>query len=192
MYQELGVGWNVKGKAQIEKDDDGASFYLPEEGDKVENVVVDLKSGTIIGKTKGVHCADKAHCSAAEMTNQVVWSSSRLFMVQMAQAKRFETLFAEIYGIPEMQSVTAGTDILDAVKQAMVAKMGGKLKAEHINLSLHDLLIAERGTSTILSVGAQAIFSDEEGPDFTVTFKITPGTDGAAPKLTVQNLVSHE
>ena len=189
-YQELGIGWHVKGDPELEKDDDGAMSYFPETDGKVENVVVDLNSGAIIGKTHGTHSSDKAHFSQTEMTNEAVWSGSREFMVQMAQAKHFDTMFAELYYLPEMQSVSPGTDVLKAVKSAVVTKMSGKVKAEDVTLGLHDVLVARRGSATILSVGATLMSSDGEGPDFTVTFKVTPNGKDGAPMLKFQDLVS--
>ena len=195
MYQELGIGWHVKGDPELQKDDDGALYYGPEADDKVENVVVNLKTGEIIGRTHGTHGSDKAHFSQAEMTNETVWSGSREFMVQMAQAKHFDTLFAELYHLPEMQSVSEGTDLVAAVKSALVSTLTGKMlsnvKSDSYALGLHDVLIARRNTATVLSVGTDVMIPNEDGPDFTITFKVTL-TKAGTPKLTLLDVVNNK
>ena len=195
LYGELALGWSVQGKTKPDyiKDEEDNLLTAPADAEGVVNYVVNLQSGEIVGKTNGIHASDKAHNRDAEMTNVVAWSESREYVIQLAQAKHFDTYFAELYHLPELSSVSAGVDVLEAAKKAAFAKYP-KLKPDDLAVGLHDPLIARQGESTVLVVGVSGGNppANDATFDCTVTFKITPGKKGAAPQLTLLSTVVHE
>jgi hypothetical protein len=195
----FGIAWGAGDRKmpEVETDDEGFMSVDPEtEG--LANYVVNLRTGAILGKTKGTHFGDKPAYN--HYTNDVSWSSSSGFFIQVCSGKwaTFDACVYELGG--DHESVSPATDFLQAAKKAALEHMSGgdffkKHNKDDFTFSLSDARIVWRGSSPYIAVEVTGGIpkSDEEDAYFgvTVNFKLTSGENGGAPTLTWSGSEAH-
>ena len=195
----FGIAWGIQGKAQPggETDEEGFMAVDPE-SEGLTNYVVNLRSGTVVGKTAGTHFGDKA--SYNHDSTEVAWSASSLYFVQVSSGK-WATYDANVYAMAgDQMSVSAPVDLLEPAKKAAFEHLAGgdlleKFKRDDFAITLNDAHIVWRGGSSyvVCEVNGQIPKSEEEDAYFgvTVTFKLTSDEDDGIPALTWSGSEAH-
>lgn len=157
----FGIAWGIQGKAQPggETDEEGFMSVDPE-SEGLTNYVVNLRSGTVVGKAAARHFGDKA--SYNHDSTEVAWSSSMCF-VQVSSGK-WVTYDANVYGMAgDQMSVSAAVDLLEPSKKAAFEHLAGgdlleKFERDDFAVTLNDAHIDTGFTLT--SNHGEAVHAD--------------------------------
>lgn len=196
-FMPLALAWGVTSDAKdaIQKEEDGSAFT---ELDERVNYIVHLETGAILGKTEGQHGCDLDREARRSTGHEAVWSETGDFVVQHEMGKRTDSLAAWIYHVNEdMTKSSKGTELLETAGKAVEAKLKGsallkKTPWADFVIRLHDIHVDRRGSGSVLVLGLDGDGGDDVSFDTTVTFKITPSKEGAAPKLVLQGVELHK
>lgn len=195
---KFGLAWGVKGKATAEgESDEEGNIFLEPEAEGLANYVVNLHTGTILGKTGGGHWGDRP--SLHNQYHSVAWSGADTFVAQVCTGK-WASMEAQVFQIIEDTKISPPVDLLAPATAAAIKKLKGspQLKAhaaDDFAISIHDVRFVQQGRNEMLVVGVsgQIPKSDEDHSSFdcTVTFKIAEGENAAAPALTWKGTEVH-
>ncbi|MFM2199014.1 MAG: hypothetical protein RLZZ505_2446 [Verrucomicrobiota bacterium] len=195
----FGIAWGIQGKAQPdgETDEDGFMSVDPE-SEGLANYVVNLRSGTVLGKTAGTHFGDKG--SYNHDSTEVAWSASSLYFVQVSSGK-WATYDANVYGMAgDQMSVSPPVDLLEPAKKAAFGHLEGgdlleKFDRDDFAITLSEARIVWRGASpyVVCEVNGQIPKSEEEDAYFglTVTFRLDSGESDGASALVLSGTEAH-
>jgi hypothetical protein len=188
---QFALAWGLQGQSipKAEADEDGALSVEPEtEG--LTNYIINLRTGALLGKTKGSHFGDKHTYN--HYTNEVAWSAAETYVAQVCNGK-WATFDANVYELnPDRTGLSKAMDLLEPSKKAVFEHLEGgdffkKFDKDDFTITLHDLNIAQRGAATVVvvEVSGQIPKSDQDGAwfDATVTFKLVPDDNGGPTKL---------
>jgi|UniRef100_UPI003782FF12 hypothetical protein len=188
---QFALAWGLKGQSapDAEADEDGALSVEPEtEG--LTNYIINLRTGALLGKTKGSHFGDKHTYN--HYTNEVAWSAAETYVAQVCNGK-WATFDANLYELnPDRTGLSKALDLLEPSKKAVFEHLDGggffkKFDKDSFTITLHDVNIAQRGATTVVlvEVSGQIPKSDQDGAwfDATVTFKLIPDDNGGPTKL---------
>ncbi len=193
----LAFAWGVTSDAKdaLKKEEDGSAYT---ELDERANYIVNLESGEILGKTEGQHGCDLDHENGRSTHHRAVWSERGDYAVQIEMGDKMNGIAAWVYHVDDdLTKASKGAEVLDTAGKAVEAKLkaGGMLKKtpwEDFITHLHDVHVVRRGSGSVLLVGLDGDGIDGSSFDSTVTFKLTPSKDGAAPKLVLQGVEIHK
>lgn len=186
------IAWGIQGQSTPvgELDENGALSAADPEAEGVTNYAIDLRTGAILGKTSGQHASDRS--DFGHFTHETAWGPADSFVVQVCSGK-WATFTAALYQIlPDGSGLSEGVDLLAPAKQAAFEHLANgdffkKYEKDAFTITLHDVNIAQSGSSTVVVVEAsgQIPKSDQDGAyfDTTITFKLVPDENNGAPKL---------
>ena len=189
---QFALAWGMQGKSTPEGEtgEDGTLSAADPEAEGITNYVVNPGTGAILGKTTGMHASDRPN--QGHYTHEVAWSSADTYFAQVCSGK-WATFTAAVYQLtPDGAGISAAAELLEPTKKAAFEHLANgdffkKFDKGDFALTLHDVNIAQRGSSVVVvvEVSGQIPKSDLDGAcfDCTITFKLIPDDNGGPPKL---------
>lgn len=181
------LAWGQKGKSQpkINTETHTADF---DEADVV-NYVVDLKSGTILGRTKAQHFGDRQFYNHESC--HASWSHQNRFVVQTMSWK-WHTAVCDLHQIMDGKTLSPAVDIIEPAKKAAFKTLQDraqlkKFKEDDFAITIEEAIFVQVGGETHVTAKLNGQIPKRDDVDAyfeaKVFFIVLPASKDTGPNL---------